>query len=270
MGKRRMGLAWLRSAAVTAVCAVACGPLVVGAAAARQSAPSPQVASFAKLAAQMTSARDNGDPESQSVQDQALEILDGAVLQQLNSASPDLDALNTSLTAFVVHQPPVGEGYHVFHLAGAPATYTLLANFGPGGPSAIRLYSGAPGHLSLAGHIDRYAQKDFLDDYMEIVPIAAAEPLFVTVAGRTDDLQTGVFTAWRFDGARAEVLLSSDILENSSYQSGPDGFVLTYCADTDPGENGACSTMRRDRFLWQSGTWKRVETVTLPPAAPRQ
>ena len=266
----RMGFAWLRTAAITAVCSVACGSLAIGVSAARQSAPSPQVSSFAKLAAQLTSARDNGDPESQSVQDQALEILDGVALQQLNAASPDLDAINARLATFVAHQPPVGEGYEVIRLGGTPVTYSLLANFGPGGPSAIRLYSGPTGHLSLGGHIDRYAQKDFLDDYMAIVAIAGSEPLFVTVAGRTDDLQTGVFTAWRFDGTHAELLWTSDILENSSYQSGPDGFVLTYCADADPGDGGACSTMRRVRFAWQGGAWKRVETATLPPAAPRQ
>jgi len=273
VGTHRTGFAWLRLAALAAACAVVCGPLAIGTSAARQSESSSQAASFDKLAAQLTSARDNGDPESQSIQDQALAILDAVALQQLNSPSPDLDALNTRLATFVAHQPPVGEGYQVLRLGGAPATYALLANFGPGGPSAIRLYSGAPGHLSLAGHIDRYAQKDFLDDYVELVPIVptdASQPLFVTVAGRTDDQQTGVFTAWRFDGSRAEVLWMSDILENSSYQSGPDGFVLTYCADADPGDSGACSTMRRDRFVWQGGGWKRVDTATLPPATPRK
>ena len=168
-------MAWLRSAVATAVCAAACGSLAIGVSAAPQSATSPQASSFAKLAAQLTSARDNGDPESQSVAGSSPGILDAAALQQLNSASPDLDTLNARLATFVAHQPPVGEEYRVVRLGGAPATYAMLANFGPGGPSAIRLYSGAPGHLSLAGHIDRYAQKDFLDDYVELVPIVPAK-----------------------------------------------------------------------------------------------
>lgn len=251
-----------------AALAIACVLLAAqGAPAAGQAAQDSNIATFAKLAAQLTSARDNGDTESETTQEQALQILDRAALAQLNSAGPNLDALNMQLAAFVIHQPPVGEGYILVRLGGTPAGYALLANFGLGGPSAIRLYSGAPGHISLAARIDRYAQKDLFDDYMEIVPIAGSEPVFVTVAGRTDEMQTGVFSAWRFDGSRVQALWTSDILENSSYQSAPNGFLLTYCADADSSDTGACAIMRRDRFVWQDGMWKRAETSTFAAAA---
>lgn len=106
------------------------------------------------------------------------------------------------------------------------------------GPSAVRIYTGVPGKLSLAARIDRYAQKDFLDDYIELVPIPGPAAIFVTVAGRTDDLKTGVFTAWHFDGHEVQSVWSSDILLDSDYQATANGFDLSYCADDnldDPG-----------------------------------
>jgi hypothetical protein len=60
---------------------------------------------------------------------------------------------------------------------------------------------------------------------------------------------------------------NSDILEDSTYQASPDGFQLTYCSETDPAGTGKCNAMRRDRYAWQSGAWKRVETTPLPASA---
>jgi hypothetical protein len=109
---------------------------------------------------------------------------------------------------------------------------------------------------------------DFLDDYIEMVPIAGPAALFVTVAGRTDELETGVFTAWYFDGHAVAAVWSSDILQQSSYEAASDGFRVTYCAETDPADPGKCSAMQRDRYIWQDKAWKRAETTPLPAAPP--
>jgi len=250
------------------ILALAWGALIVVAAAADAAAQAPAAApslavttGFGSLAGQLTAARDEGTGETESLQEQALGILDRAALEQLNRAKPDLDALNTALAGFVTHQPAVGEGYRVVRLGGEPAAYALLADFGLSGPSAVRVYAGGAGHLALAGRVDRYAQKDFFDDYMEIVPLAGNAPVFVTVAGRADEQQTGVFTAWVFSGVQVRAVWTSDIVQNSSYAASADGFRLTYCSLTDPEQPTTCQSMQRDRYVWQDQAWKRVETA---------
>jgi hypothetical protein len=192
-------------------------------------------------------------------------MLDRVALEQLNAVKPDLDGLNARLASFVTHQPPVGEGYRVAKLGGDPPSYALLADFGLGGPSAVRLYAGAPGHLALVARVDRYAQKDFFDDYMELVPIPGTAALFVTVTGRTDDLKTGVFTAWSLEGGKVTPAWSSDILQQSSYNAAADGFYLTYCGETDNDDPRICHGMRTDRYLWQDGKWKLAFPSPPPP-----
>jgi hypothetical protein len=216
---------------------------------------------------ELTAARDAGASESQAVQEKALAILDRAALEGLNAAKPDLKELNIRLAGFVTHQPALGEGYRAFRLGGDEDAYALLANFGVGGPAAVRVYAGAPGQLRLAGRVDRYAQKDFFDAYLELVPIPGPAAVFVTVAGRTDALETGVFTVWHFDGRKLDAVWTSDILQQSSYQEGADGFRLTYCSETDPADPLRCGAMQRDRFIWQDGAWKRVESSKLPATA---
>jgi hypothetical protein len=253
-----------------------CGPLMAAASPrlpAQTAAKAPEAA-FGALAAQITGDRAEGGAESVVLEEQALEILDRAALEQLNggqagggSAGPNLDQVNQRLASFVTHQPPVGEAYRAVRLAGNPAVYALLADFGLSGPSAVRLYAGAPGELALAARIDRAVQKDFVDDYMELVPVPGPAAVFVTAAGRTDDLQTGIFTAWYFDGHAVSPVWTSDILERSSYDAGADGFRLTYCADADSIDTGTCQRMQRDRYQWQNSAWKRVETTTLPASA---
>jgi len=249
-------------------CVLALGA-VGGGARTAQSRPQTSPGDFHALASQLTAARDSGGEESQANEEQALQILDRGALEQLNSAKPDLDALNARLATFVTHQPPVGEGYRVVRLGGEPATYALLADFGLGGPSAVRVYAGAPGSLALAARVDRYAQKNFFDDYMEIVPMAGPAPVFVTASGRTDDLQTGVFTAWSFTGGRVDVVWASDILQQSSYEAAADGFRLTYCGEVDADDLRVCHAMRRDRYVWQDGAWKRAESTAVAMTAPR-
>ena len=248
-------------------------------------------AAFGALAAQVTADRAEGGAESEPLEEQALEILDRAALEQLNGeqrnagqmaasaaqatvpgaapAGADLRLVNERLASFVIHQPPIGEAYRVVRLGGNPATYALVADFGLSGPSAVRLYAGAAGELALAARIDRYSQNDFIDDYLELVPVPGAAAVFVTAAGRTDDLQTGIFTAWYFDGHSVAAVWTSDILEQSTYDAGADGFRLTYCADTDTADTSTCRRQQRDRYAWQDGAWKRVESTTLPVPPPK-
>ena len=158
---------------------------------------------------------------------------------------------------------------------GAPA-FALVVNFGQAGPSGVRIYAGAPGHLALAARIDRFSQKDFLDDFMELVPWnhpAGNDSVFVTVAGRADELHTGIFTAWRFRfvGGTGSVIpvWTSDILPQSSYQMSADGFHLTFCAESDAADDSKCVTARRERYVWQDGMWTAVENVVMQGAVPK-
>ena len=233
-----------------------------------QSAPaSAQLEEFTRLTDKLAADRAARTDEAEAPQEQALEILDRAALPALNANAPDVAALNKRLASFVTRVPPVGESFLVEQLGGSPASFALLADFGEGGPSAVRIYAGVPGKLVLAARIDRYAQKDFLDDYIELVPLPGNAPVFVTVAGRTDDFKTGVFTAWHFDGREVQPVWNSDILEQSSYEVGPNGFQLSYCADANPDDpRAACPQMRRERFVWQEGAWKQAESTAVAPA----
>ncbi len=256
-----------------------CGAVLAATPPGSQFAEKTPEAAFGALAGQITGDRTSGGTESEALEEQALEILDRAALEQLNGvpargssaaqAAPDLNQINMRLASFVTHQPPVGEAYRVVRLGGSLPAYALVADFGLSGPSAVRVYAGVPGSVALGARIDRYAQKDFFDDYIEVVPLPGPAAVFVTVNGRTDDLQTGYFTAWYFDGRALSPVWSSDILERSSYEVAPDGFRLTYCADGDsdavPG--GPCHKMQRDRYVWQSNRWERAETTPLPPQA---
>lgn len=224
---------------------------------------------FTRLAARLAQQRLGGAEESEKLQEQALGILDSLVLEVLDAAGePNLDRLNQRLAALAVQQPSVGENYRVLRLGGNLAAYALAANFGLGGPSAVRLYAPTARRHALAARIDRFAQKDFFDEYLEVVPVSGSgsgpATIFVTVTGRTDELQTGAFTLWRLTPQGVQAVWTSDILQQSSYDSRPDGFQLTYCADTDEDRPRICRQMMRDRYVWDGVAWKRVEQVHLP------
>jgi hypothetical protein len=221
-------------------------------------------AEFKRLAAQLSAARLNGAAESEHSQEMALGILDELAASDLNgSASPDLDAANRRLADLVSHVPPVGENYRLVRLGGSPAAYAMVVNFGLGGPAAVRIYSHAGGRYVLAAKIDHFVEKDFFDSDIELVPVSAADPVFVIVSGRTDDLATGMFSAWRFDGQRAAPLWSSDLLQQSSYEADGDGFHLTYCSEPDEDHPAQCHKMARDLYRLQASEWKRIETKDL-------
>src|ERR1700693_5400964 len=167
--------------------------------------PAPQhEAEFKRLAAQIQAQRQSGQEENASLFEYALSLLDNMALTSLNvPAEPNLEVINTQFALLVEHQPAVGEEYTVYRLGGRPRGFALVANFGVSGPSAVRVYSAfAAPRFHLIARIDRFTQKDFFDDYLALVPVEAAEPLFVTVAGRTDELHSGAFTAWRLSGEK--------------------------------------------------------------------
>lgn len=226
-------------------------------------------AEFKVAAAALSAARLNGDAENEAQQEKALAYLDAVAASILNgSQGPDLETANQSLAALVSHTPPVGENYRLIKLGGSPAAYAMAVNFGLGGPAAVRIYGGTQGHYTLAARIDHFAQKDFYDSDIELVPVSASELVFVTVGGRTDDLSTGMFSAWRFDGHRAVPLWSSDLLEQSNYEADENGFHITYCGQPDEDHPSVCKKMTRDLYRYQDGEWKRVESAEVPPAKP--
>jgi hypothetical protein len=224
---------------------------------------------FKRLAAELSTARLDGAAESELPQEKALGILDDLASSVLSSSAlPDLDAANRRLASLVSHVPPVGENYRLVQLGGSPAIYAMVVNFGLGGPAAVRIYSSASGRYALAARIDHFVEKDFFDSDIELIPMSTAESVFVIVAGRTDDLATGMFTAWRFDGRRAAPLWSSDLLQQSSYEADAEGFHLTYCSEPDEDHPAQCLKMTRDLYRLQAGEWKRIETKDLGPAKP--
>jgi hypothetical protein len=223
-------------------------------------------AEFKRLSADLSTARLDGAAESEGPQEKALSILDELASSVLNgSASPDLGAANQRMAGLISRTPPVGENYRLVRLGGSPAAYALVVNFGLGGPAAVRIYSGASGRYALAARIDHFVDKDLFDSDIELVPMSTVEPVFVLVAGRTDDLATGMFTAWRFDGRRAAPLWSSDLLQQSSYEADREGFHLTYCSEPDEDHPALCLKMTRDLYRLQAGEWKRIETKDLGP-----
>jgi hypothetical protein len=206
----------------------------------------------------------------EKLETKALTILDSIVLNVISvRGTADLESLNARLAALATRGDAPGESYHVLRLAGQTPVYALAADFGLGAPSAVRLYAREnSGKLALAARIDRSAQKDFLDDSLEFVPIPGSAVVFVTVAGRTDDLQTGVFTAWQFDAQGLHQLWTSDLVQQSNYQINADGFQVTYCKDPDDDNPHTCHAMIRERYQWRSGEWRRVESVPVQVPKP--
>jgi hypothetical protein len=234
-----------------------------------QQKSSDPVKEFRQLAAQLSTARLDGNPDSQPLQDKALVILDGIASPLLDStAQRDLGAVNAQLAALVAPTPGVGENYHFVRLGGTPASYALVVNLGLGGPAAVRIYSSGNGHFALAAKIDSVSQKDFFDSDIELISMSPGEPVFLTIAGRTDDLSTGMFSAWRFDGHQVMLLWNSDLLQESSYAIDSKGFHLTYCAEPDPDHPAQCPRMLTDLYQWQGGEWKRLESKDSVPTKP--
>lgn len=226
-------------------------------------------AEFRRLASQIGAARLAGGTEAPEVFERAISLLDVQILSSLRaSPTPNLAAINRNLAALITGDAPVSQSFLLERLEATPPVYVLIANFGLAGPSAIRIYSSGAHGFSLAARIDRLTQKNFFDEYLALVPIPASDLVFVTVTGRTDELQTGSFAAWRFRGQSVELLWFADLLQQSDYEVAADGFRLTYCAEPEDRNPRECRRMTRDRFTWQAGGWKRVQQS--PIAVPKR
>jgi hypothetical protein len=224
---------------------------------------------FKRISQELSGARLSGGDENIAQMEKALAYLDSIAVSVLNiPAEPNLDGANRGLAGLASQTPPVGENYRLVKLGGTPAAYAMVINFGLGGPAAVRIYAGGAGHYALAGKIDHFVQKDYFDNDLELVPVSNSEPVFVTVSGRTDDLSTGMFSAWQFDGHRVAALWNSDLLQQSSYEADEDGFRLAYCSQVDEDRPSQCLKMSRDLYRFQAGEWKRIETADLPQPKP--
>ncbi|HLW97739.1 MAG TPA: hypothetical protein VKR82_03765 [Candidatus Acidoferrales bacterium] len=235
--------------------------------------PSPKTleAEFSATVASMSDAPPDDPSSIQKLLEKAAGILDSAVIGGLaETADSQVDQINQRLAKFVSHESGIGERYRLMSLSAQPRLYALVADFGLGAPSAIRLYAQKNNEkrYTLVARVDRFTQQDFLDDSLELVPIARAPVVFVTVAGRTDDLRTGVFTAWQFDEKGLTQLWTSDMVQQSSYQGNSAGFQLTYCRDPDETNPRICNAMIRESYRWQDGKWSKVDSV--PVSVPKR
>jgi len=226
-------------------------------------------AEFKRISGELSEARLSGGDENEARMEKALAYLDSIAVTALNvPAEPNLEGANRGLAELTSHTPPVGENYRLVKLGGAPAAYAMVINFGLGGPAAVRIYAGGAGHYALAARIDHFVQKDFFDSDLELAPVSNSDPVFVTISGRTDDLSTGMFSAWQFDGHRIAALWNSDLLQQSSYEADESGFHLAYCSQVDEDRPSQCLKMSRDLYRFQAGEWKRIETVESPTPTP--
>ena len=226
-------------------------------------------AEFKRISSELSAARLSGADENAAQMETALSYLDSvavSILAASESATPDLERGNQRLAGLVSHTPPIGENYRLVKLGGASPVYAMVVNFGLGGPAAVRIYASAGGQFALAAKIDHTVEKDFLDSDIELVAVSRSEPIFVTVAGRTDDLSTGMFSAWRFDGHRVVALWSSDLLQQSIYEADDDGFHLAYCSQVDEDHPSQCLKMSKDLYRFQNREWTRIESIDLPPS----
>jgi hypothetical protein len=224
---------------------------------------------FKRISEELSAGRQSGEDENGALMEKALVYLDSVAESFLNAAAgPNLDGANRDLAGLVSRTPPVGENYRLVKLGGTPTAYAMVINFGLGGPAAVRIYAGSAGNYVLAAEIDHFVQKDFLDSDLELVPASNSAAVFLTVSGRTDDLTTGLFSAWRFDGHRVLNLWNSDLLQQSSYEADENGFRVGYCSQVDEDQPSQCLKMSRDLYRFQGGEWKRIETADLGPAGP--
>jgi hypothetical protein len=228
---------------------------------------------FSATVAAMADAGPGDAASIERLEKKALGILDDIILSALaKSGQPDLDSLNARLASLGSQEHGFGEAYRVVRLGGRPVVYALAADFGLGSPSAVRLYAGqgSPAHFTLAGEIDRFTQKDMLDDSLELLavplPESVVDVVFITVAGRTDELQTGIFTAWRFDGKELTQLWTSDLISHSTFQMAGGNLLLTYCHDAADQDAKTCRNMVREKYEFSiaESKWRLLSTEPAP------
>lgn len=215
-------------------------------------------AEFQRLAAQLSERRLAGTEEDEALQARAVAWLDRTVLDALNAVPPEaVAAINQRLAGPVAPDARLGEGYRLLPLG--PDAFLLSVNFGFAGPSAVRVYARRPGEgLQLAASIDRFTQQEYFDEFLEVVPLSQDEGVFLTVTGRTDELKTGGFMAWRLVSGRLVRLWSTDLLERSSYEVTASELRLSYCAEAEEDNPMHCARMVRERYTWHGG-WRLVQ-----------
>ncbi len=227
----------------------------------------PNAGEFQKLSTELSYDRAHSLETLQKTQDAALALLDGLALAELNrGATPDVAGLNARL-ATLVSQKAGGESYRVMSAGGQPAVYLLAVNFGDTGPSAVRVYAKSTGAYRLAGKIDRFSDPDIFDDFLVLAVLEKADGVFVTVTGRTDELSTGMFGAWRYGEKGLEKLWLSDLLVHSSYQLLADGLQVTYCGEPSDEDPAVCHKMVMDHDGWNGKAWRRISQVAAPATA---
>jgi len=254
------------------------GPLFAAGIVAQQPAPpaDTHAAEFKRRAAELVERRRSGLDESEEAQERVLKLLDSIVLEQLNRpGTPDLAAINQRLAESLAADGALGARYELVRLGATHtgiAHFALVVNFSLSGPSAVRYYPPSDQGYHLAARIDRWEFPEYFDEYLELVPIPASEVIFVTVNGRTDELRSGTFAAWRFREGRFSAVWTTDILERSSFELRPAGFQISYCSQTDEENPRMCRRMRRELYQWLGVQWRRVEQEEIgapkpPPAS---
>jgi hypothetical protein len=226
-----------------------------------------QTEEFAALAAKVRSVPPDA-PEAQTVMEKALKMLDQSAISALQAGGAStLQLANQILNGYVAQEHPAGEGYRLYQVGHGPDVFALGGNFGPNGPSAVRLYSQIERRepYRLVAQIDRFTQKDYFDGYLELIPIDSSSVVFATVTGRTDELQSGAFVLWRYDTKGIAALWSSDLLPRSQYEATPEGLLITYCADLDEENPKICKRTVREKYLWSEHGWTRASQEELLP-----
>ncbi|MGH9776198.1 MAG: hypothetical protein ACRD50_14770 [Candidatus Acidiferrales bacterium] len=219
---------------------------------------------FQKLAAQVREERRSESGETPSLAP-TLTVLDEIALRSLNAANPvDLADANRELAELPSGDTSLSEGYVIVRVREDPSVVALVANFGPSGPSAVRVYEQRDSGYALAGRIDHLSQSAFFDPALLLIPLSLRDGVFITVSGLSDEFSTGMFMAWRFTGDRLEKLWGTDLVTRARYEKVNDGLDLTYCATSDPDDPAACRRMVRERYLWKGGEWKKTEQHDLP------
>lgn len=231
-------------------------------------------AEFKSLAERLYAERLRGIESEESLQEKALSILDALVLNGLEKSPPGalaLEEINRRLAGMISQEAAAGENYQVQvpGAGGEPSVVALAANFGLSGPAAVRVYARANGRWRRTGRIDRFWKKGLFDESVALAWLEApGSPALLSVTGRTDELRTGAFAAWRLVRGAPELLWETDLIQQSSFQVTAGNLRLTYCAEADEDCPRVCRRMARECYRWDGVSWTRAEHSVSPVTPP--
>ncbi len=266
---------WKCLAAMLAACFA---PSLVAA----QAAPG---AEFKKLAERLAADRLGGVDSPQDLQEKALALLDGLVvdeLQKSSSEAPPVAAISQKLAGTLKSDSQVGAGIQLVVLSarGREPIVALAVNFGFGGPAAIRIYAKRDARWERTGRVDRFTHKVFFDESLVLVPfdsLSANGPpnssvpavlALLAVTGRTDDFQSGAFFLWRVARGVPELEWQTDVLPQTSYEVSGGILRLSYCSEPDEERPRLCRQTARDAYRWDGSAWTRTEHIVSPRPQP--